>query len=554
MVKEDTAPISSLPLSNSRRQMKNVISTPKYERRHQPNQPRGKSMDRSLNKLKASAHSVSSLSSESSGKMSSTAPSPPPNDASVYEKLSWCHQFDPKSKEDVALNRRVGFYKFKSEIGAGNFSKVKLAQHQLTKERVAVKIIDKGKLDVKTQKMVSREINIMDSLSHPNLIRLFEVTETVSGIYLMMEYAPGGELFVRLAECGSYTEYEAKPIFAQIASAVQYMHERHFIHRDLKAENVFFAANYPTTTSYVTSSKTTTKNGFLLGNSNKTSSSANRIVIPQNIQVKVGDFGFATQVNKIDQHLTTFCGSPPYAAPELFQDDHYFGPSVDIWALGILLYLMVTGAMPFKGTTVAELKNAILDGHFEMPDYLSQNCIDLIVGILKRRPDWRLTLQQIRESKWLWSVDWPEADNKFRRLPQRSGPHSSTEELSEVETKTREALVDIGIEEKLLESHIERGPRSHIIGAFRITQNKLLRSSADQTEETIDTQSTQSSHLRGSTPKIWNTTTTTTTTSSWKNSTPSPQSLETKLSSGRIETDDDAKPKKTKKSKLCLIL
>ena len=80
------------------------------------------------------------------------------------------------------------------------------------------------------------------------------------------------------------------------------------------------------------------------------------------------------------------------------QDDHYLGPSVDIWALGILLYLMVTGGMPFKGTTVAELKNAILDGHFEMPDYLSQSCIDLIVGILKRRPDWRLTLQQVQNS------------------------------------------------------------------------------------------------------------------------------------------------------------
>jgi len=550
MVREDTTNPSLL--NNSRRQMKNVIPTPKYERR----QPRGKSMDRGLNTAKQSAHSMNSLSSESSSRMSSVAtPSPPPKDASVYEKLSWCHQYDTKSKEDVAMNRRVGFYKFKSEIGAGNFSKVKLAHHQLTNERVAVKIIDKGKLDIKTQKMVSREINIMDSLSHPNLIRLFEVTETVSGIYLMMEYAPGGELFVRLAECGSYTEHEAKPIFAQIASAVQYMHDRHFIHRDLKAENVFFASNYPNTTSYLSSSNKSSKNGFL-GN-NKNTAQNNRIVIPQNIQVKVGDFGFATQVNKIDQHLTTFCGSPPYAAPELFQDDHYLGPSVDIWALGILLYLMVTGGMPFKGTTVAELKNAILDGHFEMPDYLSQSCIDLIVGILKRRPDWRLTLQQIRESKWLWSADWPEADNNFRRLPQRSSASTTaSEELSEVEAKTREALVDIGIEEKLLESHIERGPRSHVIGAFRITQNKLLKSSDQTKENNIDTQSTESTHLRGggsTTPKIWNHTT------SWKNGDSSPPTSPTQQPSetlsGRIELFDNEKPnKKTKKSKLCLIL
>ena len=127
----------------------------------------------------------------------------------------------------------------------------------------------------------------------------------------MMEYAPGGELFVRLAEVGRYSEQEARPIFAQIASAVEYMHERNFIHRDLKAENVFFAKNYPTGTK----SKPNHKNGFLsasLGNHKKMEDLTD-------IQVKVGDFGFATQVDKIDKHLTTFCGSPPYAAPELFQ-------------------------------------------------------------------------------------------------------------------------------------------------------------------------------------------------------------------------------------------
>ncbi len=120
-------------------------------------------------------------------------------------------------------------------------------------------------------------------------------------------------------------------------------------------------------------------------------------------------------MNKIDQQLNTFCGSPPYAAPELFQviqhdylrvnsiigkfrvqDDHYLGPSVDIWALGILLYFMVTGSMPFKGSSVAALKHAILDGKFDLPDFLSADCIDVITGILRRKPEWRLTMSQVR--------------------------------------------------------------------------------------------------------------------------------------------------------------
>jgi len=495
-----------------------------------------------LNNMKPSAVSMNSLSSNTSNHGQGkdlTPPAPHPDENStLYEKLVWSHQYDPRSKEEVIMNRRVGFYKFKSDLGAGNFSKVKLAHHQLTKERVAVKIIDKSKLEAKTQKMVNREISIMDSLSHPNLIRLFEVTETISGIYLMMEYAPGGELFVRIAECGSYTEMEAKPIFAQIASAVQYMHDRHFIHRDLKAENVFFAQKYatPNVKNGKQLPSSLHKNGYLnhIGVNNVKRGSMFDV---HEIQVKVGDFGFATQVSKLDQHLMTFCGSPPYAAPELFQDDHYIGPSVDIWALGILLYLMVTGSMPFKGATVAELKNAILDGHFAMPDYLSSQCADLIAGILKRKADWRLTLQQIRESHWLNGIDWPEADHEFRSMPLRVP--FETSELTEAEAKTREVIKEIGIDETLLESHIEKGPRSHVIGAFRIAQHKFLN---DLEHSGFNSRRTSKTSQNG-----------------WARRISTPASVQTeKLEriqrKGVIEFTDEKPNKKNKKSKLCLIL
>ena len=128
------------------------------------------------------------------------------------------------------------------------------------------------------------------------------------------------------------------------------------IHRDIKAENVFFI---------------------------------------DSSSVVVGDFGFACHLNSMDQHLTTFCGSPPYAAPELFQDDDYVGPSVDVWALGILLYFLNTGSTPFKASTVASLKHAILEGTFSIPAYPSHDCAHLIKNILKRKPQWRFSIKKV---------------------------------------------------------------------------------------------------------------------------------------------------------------
>ncbi|KAH7935165.1 hypothetical protein HPB52_004628 [Rhipicephalus sanguineus] len=263
---------------------------------------------------------------------------------SPYQRLLDALTNDIRWQKDVDLGRRVGFYRFRGELGTGNFSQVKVAVHCLVKEKVAVKILDKSKMDAKTQRMLSREIASMESLHHPHVIRLYEVIETLSRVHLALEFAPGGELFQKITSDGRYPEEEARIVFAQVASAINHMHELNIVHRDIKAENVFIAGH--------------------------------------NL-VKVGDFGFSTQLRSREEALSTFCGSPPYAAPELFRDESYAGPCVDVWALGVLLYFVVTACMPFRAQTVAALKKLILEGHYTLPEYLSEQCKKLIASILQ---------------------------------------------------------------------------------------------------------------------------------------------------------------------------
>uniref|UniRef100_A0A914Y765 non-specific serine/threonine protein kinase n=1 Tax=Panagrolaimus superbus TaxID=310955 RepID=A0A914Y765_9BILA len=142
---------------------------------------------------------------------------------SLYEKTKLQLEEDEGVQREISLGKRIGFYRLGKELGAGNFSKVKLGVHCLTKEKVAVKIMDKSKMDQKAQRLLSREIASMELLHHPNVIRLFEVIETLSKVYLMMEYAAGGELYTYVHENGKLTEETAKPIFAQLVSAVAHL-------------------------------------------------------------------------------------------------------------------------------------------------------------------------------------------------------------------------------------------------------------------------------------------------------------------------------------------
>ncbi|KAF5278526.1 hypothetical protein FQR65_LT15652, partial [Abscondita terminalis] len=255
----------------------------------------------------------------------------------------------------------IGKYKLLKTIGKGNFAKVKLAKHVPTGKEVAIKIIDKTQLNPGSLQKLFREVRIMKMLDHPNIVKLFQVIETDKTLYLVMEYASGGEVFDYLVLHGRMKEKEARAKFRQIVSAVQYCHQKKIIHRDLKAEN---------------------------------------LLLDSEMNIKIADFGFSNEFtpgNKLD----TFCGSPPYAAPELFQGKKYDGPEVDVWSLGVILYTLVSGSLPFDGSTLRELRERVLRGKYRIPFYMSTDCENLLKKFLVLNPAKRASLETIMKDKWM---------------------------------------------------------------------------------------------------------------------------------------------------------
>uniref|UniRef100_A0A8C9FQ60 Microtubule affinity regulating kinase 2 n=1 Tax=Pavo cristatus TaxID=9049 RepID=A0A8C9FQ60_PAVCR len=197
--------------------------------------------------------------------------------------------------------------------------------------------------------------------TRPLAVKLFEVIETEKTLYLVMEYASGGEVFDYLVAHGRMKEKEARAKFRQIVSAVQYCHQKFIVHRDLKAENLLLDAD---------------------------------------MNIKIADFGFSNEFtfgNKLD----TFCGSPPYAAPELFQGKKYDGPEVDVWSLGVILYTLVSGSLPFDGQNLKELRERVLRGKYRIPFYMSTDCENLLKKFLILNPTKRGTLEQIMKDRWM---------------------------------------------------------------------------------------------------------------------------------------------------------
>ncbi|XP_060919891.1 serine/threonine-protein kinase MARK1 isoform X2 [Labrus mixtus] len=283
-------------------------------------------------------------------------PAPPTKSASRHN-MPPCRSSVSSSADEQP---HVGNYRLMKTIGKGNFAKVKLARHTLTGRELF------------------REVSVMKTLNHPNIVKLFEVIETEKTLYLVMEYASGGEVFDYLVAHGRMKEKEARAKFRQIVSAVEYCHQKRIVHRDLKAENLLLDAD---------------------------------------MNIKIADFGFSNEFTP-GSKLDTFCGSPPYAAPELFQGKKYDGPEVDVWSLGVILYTLVSGSLPFDGQNLKELRERVLRGKYRIPFYMSTDCENLLKKLLVLNPGKRGSLQQIMKDRWM-NVSYEEKELKSYIEPEQ---------------------------------------------------------------------------------------------------------------------------------------
>ncbi|XP_043946627.1 serine/threonine-protein kinase NIM1-like [Protopterus annectens] len=350
-----------------------------------------------------------------------------PFEREVYSMLN-----EDKLVTEIICGKRIGFYQFRGKIGSGNFAHVRLGIHTLTKEKVAIKILEKAHLDQQKQDFLKHEILSMESLHHPNIIRLYEVVETPKRLHLVMEYAAGGDLFTKLGTYGRMSENEGKFTFAQVVSALKHMHDNNIVHRDIKAENIFYSSRYC---------------------------------------VKLGDFGFSTFCYP-SEPLKTLCGSPPYAAPELFRNEKYIGMYVDVWALGILLYFMITATMPFKADTFGRLKCCILQGSYSIPSYVSEPCQKLIQGMLRIVPVDRSILTQIMNCTWLKGIEFPNAYSGFRLTPSWLADSAP---MNQQENEVKKSLINLGITEEHIRNNPCQDSRSAITGTYRILLGRVIK-------------------------------------------------------------------------------
>ncbi|CAA0836216.1 CBL-interacting serine/threonine-protein kinase 10 [Striga hermonthica] len=263
-------------------------------------------------------------------------------------------------------------YEFGKLLGQGTFAKVYHARNIENGSSVAIKVIEKDKiLKVGLMEQIKREISTMNLARHPNIVQLYEVLATKSKIYFVMEYMKGGELFNKVAK-GKLKPDSARKYFQQLISAVDFCHSRGIYHRDLKPEN---------------------------------------LLLDENGNLKVSDFGLSalSESRKQDGLLHTTCGTPAYVAPEVVSRKGYDGSKADIWSCGVILFVLLSGELPFHDSNLMEMYRKISKGEFKYPNWVSSEARRLISKILDPNPSNRITISKIMENSWFRKGFHPKA-------------------------------------------------------------------------------------------------------------------------------------------------
>ncbi|KAK4279402.1 hypothetical protein QN277_011189 [Acacia crassicarpa] len=342
------------------------------------------------------------------------------------------------SNADVYLSN----YKMGKTLGIGSFGKVKIAEHVLTGHKVAIKILNRRKIkNMEMEEKVRREIKILRLFMHPHIIRLYEVIETPTDIYVVMEYVKSGELFDYIVEKGRLQEDEARNFFQQIISGVEYCHRNMVAHRDLKPEN---------------------------------------LLLDSKCNVKIADFGLSN-IMRDGHFLKTSCGSPNYAAPEVISGKLYAGPEVDVWSCGVILYALLCGTLPFDDENIPNLFKKIKGGIYTLPSHLSPGARDLIPRMLVVDPMKRMTIPEIRQHPW-FQAHLP----RYLAVP----PPDTMQQAKKIDEELLQEVVKMGFDRnQLVESLQNRIQNEGTVAYYLLLDNRFRVSSGylgAEFQETMD--------------------------------------------------------------------
>uniref|UniRef100_A0A6T6BGW8 Protein kinase domain-containing protein n=1 Tax=Compsopogon caeruleus TaxID=31354 RepID=A0A6T6BGW8_9RHOD len=284
------------------------------------------------------------------------------------------HNFYADSREDFeewarSFKRATAtsiedFYEIRDVIGTGAYGKVFLARDRITHEERAVKVIKKNFNDERAMNYLRREIKILLSTSHPNVINTYDIFDGRDRLYFVMEYLAGGELFDIIAEQTHFSEPQARDVMGQILDGVAYLHSNNIVHRDIKPENILaLKKEWP-------------------------------------LKVKLTDFGLSNLMD--NSLLISYVGTPYYQAPEIYEKKMY-GTQVDVWACGVVLYILLSGKFPFWGRSEHEYWGRVYKGvNFPSREWelVSEEAKDLVTSMLQISPDTRPTADIARQHRW----------------------------------------------------------------------------------------------------------------------------------------------------------